>query len=194
MGLLGWLKRKSNDGDPRLSEWRRTWNDAVASPECADEAALASRLEALGLPEDDIEVEREMLDALRDLNALRRQIGRGALPVMETGHRVIGADCCHFIAPASMPDDPAQPAGRLLLTHRRAVFAGGARVISLPWHSIGKVLRTERDVVLIGKGPAQLYRFRCNTFTDATRGVFLAVRLAASRQPTVVPRSPRPTS
>jgi hypothetical protein len=194
MGLLGWLKRKSNGGDPRLSHWRRAWNDAVGSPGRGDEAALGSELDALALPEDDIEVEREMLEALRDLNALRQQVDGCALPVVETGHRVIGSDRCHFSAPASMPDDPAQPAGRLLLTDRRAVFVGGARVISLPWHSIGEALRSERDVVLTGRNREQLYRFRCNSFTDATRGVFLAERLAASRQPKVVPRSPRSLS
>ncbi|HET9265780.1 MAG TPA: hypothetical protein VFO14_22205 [Vicinamibacterales bacterium] len=194
MGLLGWLKRKSNGGDPRLSHWRRAWNDAVGSPGRGDEAALGSELDALGLPEDDIEVEREMLEALRDLNALRQQVDGCALPVVETGHRVIGSDRCHFSAPASMPDDPAQPAGRLLLTDRRAVFVGGARVISLPWHSIGEALRSERDVVLTGRNREQLYRFRCNSFTDATRGVFLAERLAASRQPKMVPRSPRSLS
>jgi hypothetical protein len=188
MGLFGWLKRISNDGDARLSEWRRAWNDALASAGGVDDAALASQLDALGLPEDDIEVEREMLDALRDVNALRRQIEVAALPVVETGHRVIGTDRCHFTAPASMPDDPAQPSGRLLLTDRRAVFACGSRAISLPWHSIGEVRRFERDVVLVGRSREQMYRFRCNTFTDATRGVFLAGRLAASRQPKAVPR------
>jgi len=137
---------------------------------------------------------RSDAERLREENeALRQQVDGSALPIVETGHRVVGSDRCHFSAPASMPDDPAQPAGRLLLTDRRAVFVGGARVISLPWHSIGEALRSERDVVLTGRNREQLYRFRCNSFTDATRGVFLAERLAASRQPTVVPRSPRPT-
>ena len=63
MGLLGWLKRKSNGGDPRLSHWRRAWNDAVGSPGRGDEAALGSELDALGLAEDDIEVERCTFDA-----------------------------------------------------------------------------------------------------------------------------------
>lgn len=191
MGLFAWLKRKSNGGNPHQLEWRRAWNDAITSPETADEASLAADLDALGLPEDDIEVEREMLAALRDLIALRDQVGRATLPVVETGHRVIGSDRCHFSVPTSMPDDPAQPSGRLLLTERRAVFVGGARVLNVPWHSIAEALRSDRDVILIGRKREQLYRFRCNTFSDAICGVFLAGRLTASRRPTVQLRSPR---
>jgi hypothetical protein len=191
MGLFGWLKRKSNGGNPRLFEWRRAWNEAISSPEKADEASLAADLDALGLPEDDIEVEREMLEALRALVALRQQVGRAALPVVETGHRVIGSDRCHFSAPTSMPDDPAQPSGRLLLTERRAVFVGGARVLNVPWHSIAEAHRSDRDVVLVGRNREQQYRFRCNSFSDAICGVFLAGRLTASRQPNVQPRSSR---
>ena len=50
-----------------------------------------------------------------------------------------GADRCHFSAPVSMPDDPAQPTGRLLLTSTRAVFAGGARTPALAWHATREV-------------------------------------------------------
>jgi hypothetical protein len=84
---------------------------------------------------------------------------------------------CHFIAPASMPDDPAQPSGRLLLTNARAIFVGGARGITVPWHAIAQQLQTDRDIVLVRSDGAALYRFRCNSFDDALRGAFIAGRL-----------------
>ena len=41
----------------------------------------------------------------------------------------MGQEECHFIAPASLPDDPLQPSGRVLLTARRALFAGGGATV-----------------------------------------------------------------
>ena len=183
MGLLGWLKGQSNNGNRRLTDWRRAWTETAAAPEASRLATLASELDAFGLPDDDVEIEREMLEALRDLLRLRSAVDSSGLPVVETGHRVIGSDRCHFSAPASMPDDPAQPAGRLLLTGVRAVFVGGARTVTLPWHAVGEVVQSERDIVLIRKGRDHLHRFRCNTFTEAMCGTFLAQRLAARRPP-----------
>lgn len=71
---------------------------------------------------DDLEIEEEMLDGLRQLLELERELRASHLPRVETSHRVVGSDRCHFSAPVSMPDDPAQPTGRLLLTSTRAAF------------------------------------------------------------------------
>jgi hypothetical protein len=180
MGLFGWFKGKGS-GDSRTSEWRRAWSAAAAAPADGQVSALASSLEALGLPEEEIEIEREMLEALRDLVELRAAVESGGLPLVETGHRVIGADRCHFSAPVSMPDDAAQPSGRLLLTGARAVFIGGARTTTVPWHAVGEAIHADRDVVLIKKDRQNLYRFRCNSFTDAMCGAYLARQLAAER-------------
>jgi hypothetical protein len=155
----------------------------AGAPDAAGLTSLEARLDALGLPDDDIEIEREMLEGARDLLRLRSDVDSAGLPVVETGHRVIGTDRCHFSAPVSMPDDAAQAAGRLLLTGVRAVFVGGARTTALPWHAVGEVVQSERDIVLIRKDREHVYRFRCNTFTDAVCGTFLAQRLAARRQP-----------
>src|SRR5260221_13192871 len=76
---------------------------------------------------DDLEIEEEMLDALRHVLALEEELAAAHLPVVDTSHRVVGPDRCHFSAPVSMPEDPAQPTGRLLLTSPRPVFAGGAQ-------------------------------------------------------------------
>ena len=154
---------------------------ATAAPDPGTLASLSGQLDAFGLPEDDIEIEREMLHALDELLRLRAAVDSGALPLVDTRHRVIGADRCHFSAPVSMPDDEAQPSGRLLLTPTRAVFVGGARTMNVPWHAIGDILHNDRDVVLIRRDRQQLYRFRCNTFADALCGSFLSRRLAVPR-------------
>ena len=77
---------------------------------------------------DDVEIEEEMLDGLERLVALTGELQASRLPSVETTHRVVGTDVCHYSAPASMPEDPAQPSGRLLLTGTRAVFIGGAKL------------------------------------------------------------------
>ena len=98
---------------------------------------------------DDLEIEEEMLDALRQLLDLERELAASRLPIVETTHRVVGSDRCHFSAPVSMPDDPAQPTGRLLLTSTRAVFAGGARTPALPWHAAREVVQSGRDLLFV---------------------------------------------
>ena len=186
MGLLSWLKRRTErrgQVDARLLDWRNAWARAAEGADAEAAAQLEQHLGAMGYSEDDIEIEREMLDGLRELLDLQRSVHAGGLPLVETGHRVIGADACHFSAPVSIPDDGAQPSGRLLLTSTRAVFVGGARTTSVPWHAIGQARHEQRDIILIRKNRENLYRFRCNSFADALRGAFLSRQLAAIRQP-----------
>lgn len=194
MGLLDWLKGRSTGGDPGLSEWRRAWAEAAIRIDEHTVSSLESRLKALALPEEDIEIEQEMLEGARDLVRLRAEVDGSGLPVVDTGHRVIGGDTCHYSAPVSMPDDPAQPSGRLLLTGARAVFAGAGRTTAVPWHMVAEVVRAERDIVLIRKGREDLHRFRCNTFADALCGAFLAQRLIERRQPAPGARTSSPAT
>jgi hypothetical protein len=192
MGFFGWLRAKTADRvDPRLIEWQREWTAAAASGDSDGLTVLHSRLDAIGLPDEEIEIEREMLDGLRELMALRSTVASNGLPVLETGHRVIGSDRLHFSAPVSMPDDPAQPGGRLLLTGSRAIFVGGARTTTVPWHAVGEARHDRRDVVLVRKDRENLYRFRCNSFADALCGAYTAHRLAAVRQPATATEQPR---
>ena len=144
--------------------------------------ALAAELDGWGQREEDIEIEREMLDGLRALIELTKAMGQSGLPVVQTGHRVVAGEACHFTAPASMPDVAGQPSGRLLLTGRRAIFVGAARGVAVPWHAIGNALHVERDLVLVRTGREELHRFRCNSFSDAFRGAFMARELVAARQ------------
>src|SRR5439155_2025988 len=111
---------------------------------------------------DDLEIEEEMLEALKHLLELERELRALRLPLVATSHRVVGSDRCHFSAPVSMPDDPAQPTGRLLLTSTRAVFAGGARTPALAWHATREVIQSGRDLLLVFRnGPGDDgHRFR----------------------------------
>jgi hypothetical protein len=139
-------------------------------------------LEAFGLPADEVEIEREMLEALLEREALASTVRGSGLPVVDTGHRVVGTERCHFTAPASMPDEPGQPGGRLLLTSGRAIFVGGAKGVAAAWHSVGEAHPFDRDVVLVRAGHDRIYRFRCNTYGDALRGAFIARELVAARR------------
>jgi hypothetical protein len=183
MGLRDWLKRRRTGAeDPRLRSWRERWIRVAASVDATEIEPLRSKLDALGLPEEDIEIEREMLEALQERAALSSAIRVSGLPTIETGHRVVRAEACHFTAPVSMPEEPGQPAGRLLLTSGRAIFVGGATGMAAAWHTISGSLNVDRDVVLIRNGREQPYRFRCNTYGDALRGAFIAAEILASRR------------
>jgi hypothetical protein len=118
-----------------------------------------------------------MLDALDQALALAATIDRGGLPVVQTGHRVVGSDTCHFIAPASLPDDAAQPSGPLLLTSRRVIFAGGVRAVTAPWHAVTRPSHTDRDLLLVRVDGSALYRFRCNSYGDALCAAIIARHL-----------------
>lgn len=181
MKLFGWISgsKKQDERTAALTVWRRTWAEAMESD--GSPAPLREQLDALAAPDLDLEVEFEMLDALEQLREAQQQAASGSLPVVETHHRVIGADRCHFTAPASLPSDTQQANGRLLLTSARAVFVGGGRTAAAAWHSIHEIVRVERDVLLLraDRSPAAHYRF--NTYGDAVLCAFLAGRLRRAR-------------
>jgi hypothetical protein len=181
---MGWLQRLLNRraGDDALGQWRKAWAEAAAHPDAEQARNLRARLDRLSESIDDVEIEREMLDGLDRVVEFAAVVGTAGLPAIATGHRVIGADVCHFSAPASMPDDPAQPSGRLLLTNVRAIFVGGARGVTVPWHATAHPLQGERDLILVRSDGSALYRFRCNSFDDALCGAFIARRLAGRRR------------
>jgi len=186
MGLRQWFKRgTANDLDPRLRHWRESWSQAAASSDHGDVRRLADELASFGLPEDEIEIEREMLQALIEREALASRIQESGLPRVETGHRVVRGEPCHYSEPASMPDEPAQPGGRLLLTANRAIFIGGGTTLTAPWHTISATLHSQRHVVLLKNGGEHSYRFRCNTYGDALRASLIASQLLARRQPRI---------
>ena len=182
---MHWVRRLlgSTRSGEAAARWRQDWAAAAAAVDPASVGALRDGLARLasGRPDDDFEIEREMLDGLEHLLRFAAAAEHD-LPIVETGHRVVGSDRCHFSAPASMPDDPAQPAGRLLLTNARAIFVGGSRGVALPWHALAPPRQSDRDLILIRPDRSALHRFRCNSYDDALTAAFVARRLAGGRR------------
>lgn len=173
---------KRGPGESARAAWQDQWAAAAGrQPRREDVESLKARLDGLALPEEEIELEREMLDGLEALIALQERVEANGLPTTETGHRVIGQETCHFSAPVFAPDEPDHPGGRLLFTPTRAVFVGGGRTIPVPWHAVTQTQQAERDLLLIRADRERLYRFRCNSFGDAMSAALLARRLMPRR-------------
>jgi hypothetical protein len=182
MGWFSRFRRRHGNHDGRLPEWRKAWSAAADAPSRTEAEALRARLAGLGLEDEEHEIEREMLEGLESLVDLAETVATGAPPVITTGHRAVGTDACYFSAPASLPDNPAQPTGTLLLTSTRAIFVGGTKAVTLPWHSVGVCSRQDRDVLLVRSDRQDLHRVRCNTYGDALHAAFLARHLSARRR------------
>jgi hypothetical protein len=176
MTFFRWFKQKEVGPGPAVLTWRTEWARALNGSGTDDEK-LREALRGLAATEPDVELETEMLDALDALRAAQRQLADGALPVVETHHRVIGTDRCHFTAPASLPADQAQPAGRVLLGGSRAIFVGGGRTAATPWHAVRQIVRSERDVLLVRADGTGAAHYRFNTYGDAIVCAFLAGQL-----------------
>src|SRR5690349_4150521 len=150
MNLFGWIKGRNNGTDRQRQRWRDSWANAVATEDGGKTPELRAELETFQLgPSDDIEVELEMLDALERLTVLQRDVAAGPLPAIDTHHRVVATDICHFTAPASLPDDPAQASGRVLFTNQRSIFVGGGGQQPIAWHSVREVVQADRDLLLV---------------------------------------------
>ena len=131
----------------------------------------------LGLTEDEAAIEIEMLEGLRDFLAFRAEVERDGLPVLDTQHRVLGADRCHFWTPAFLPDQ-VEAGGKLFLTGTRLVFLGGG-VQAAPWHAVSTITRDGRDLVAAVPSRGAVLRFRCNAYGEAMRALYVAERLLA---------------
>lgn len=181
MKLFDWLRTPRRDErSAALTEWRRNWTAAVESQD-GDSERLRLQLRDLEAPHVDLEIELEMLDALEQLREAQRATASGRLPVVETHHRVIGGNACHFTAPASLPSDQNHASGRLLLTSARAVFVGGGRTAATAWHAVHDIARIDRDVLLVRADRSPAAHFRFNTYGDAVLCAFLAGRLRPAR-------------
>jgi hypothetical protein len=180
---MGWFDRwrRNSAAHSWTRQWRTEWAAAVEQPDAARAAALRARLDAAGGDDERFEIEREMLEGLDAVVELGAIVLAEGPPSIVTGHRAVGADRCYFSAPVSVPDDPAQPSGTLLLTNVRAIFVGGSRSVTVPWHAVGRAFPQNRDLVLLRIDRQDLHRFRCNTFADAMRAALLARHLANRR-------------
>jgi hypothetical protein len=167
----GFFRKNTGAPGPQVELW---WGDANAALLHPTRAAIDDLRPRLASAEhvDERERQEEMLDAIEQVCALHIA---DALPVLDTQHRVIGADICHFMAPVSAPDH-GDASGKLFLTSQRVIFAGGAS-IAWPWHRVRGAIRHERDVLFQG-GDALALRLRCNTYGDAAAAAALAERLS----------------
>jgi hypothetical protein len=182
MSVLGWLKARRRREEPTaLAAWRAQWTAAIEAQDAGQVEPLRAALAGLATAPDDLEIEEEMLEGLTALVDLTASLRDGQLPHVVTGHRVVGTDACAFSAPASLPDDPAQPAGRVMLTDRRAIFAGGGQSVTAAWHRVGSVVRVDRDLLLVLGGTGTVHRFRFNSYADALCGAAIARHLTPRR-------------
>jgi hypothetical protein len=177
MRLFGWVIGRDGVPNAARRKWRADWTTAVASRDVHASAALRARLGSEFSSDDDIELEQEMLDGLDGLIALVTNLQQGSLPLVETTHRVVAHEVCHFSAPASLVDVAASPSGRLLLTRSRAVFVGAGAVTKIPLHAIARVVEHERDVLVDRSDVDAVYRFRFNTYADALSAAALVRHL-----------------
>jgi hypothetical protein len=148
------------------------WSAADAAAVDVSAEAIERLRRAADAVTDPDEAERaeEMLDGLDRVLAL----AAAPLAALETQHRVIGSDTCHFSVPVSLRGE-AESFGRLFVTSTRLVFAG-PRVRAWAWHRVSRVVRQERTVTLVvagGDAPALV----CNSYGDAMVVAHLAGRL-----------------
>lgn len=134
----------------------------------------------LGLPDEEVELEIERVHGALDLMALRTATARDGLPIVEHQHKAVGTDRCHFRASASLANDGADRTGRLFLTERRLVFVTSP-MIALSWGAIGTIEQDERDLIVTPVTRTTIYQFRCNSFSEAQCGAFIAQLLKQPR-------------
>lgn len=160
---------------PDVTAWWRAANALAVAPTADGLAAL--RASALPMTEapDLAEDQQEMLEGLETL----LQVSAAAsLPVVDTQHRVIGADRCHHLAPASLVDQ-VDAGGKLFVTSARLVLVAGS-VQAWPWHLVSGLSRQDRDVIVDLRGRAPV-RLRLNTYEGALIVCALAERLRTNR-------------
>ncbi len=169
----------ARDLDRRVRAFRAEVAAARATADEAGLAALRGRYVALGLSEDDVALELEMVDGLLDVLALKKAAAEGAaLPDVPSSHRALAGERCRFMAPACRPDSPADPGGKLFFTDRRLVYLGTPS-LTIAWPHVIDVRDADRDL-LVRLRDGRVCTLRCNSYVDTLRGAYIAARL---RQP-----------
>jgi hypothetical protein len=174
-GWLPWWLRPSERARRRsLKAFQADVRSACAAREVGAIDRLERRRVELDLAEDEVAIEVEMIEALRDLADLTTTVEDEGLPVVETSHRAVGAEICHLVVPMSLPDSETQASGKLFLTDRRIVWVAGASKSAVSWSGAGLVRREDRDLVIVSADRQRVYRFRCNSYSEAIRAAFIA--------------------
>ncbi len=158
-----------------MTRWWERANTLAQVPEAGGIAELRGAVLPMADFPDVAEAQTEMLDALDAALALST---RATLPMVETQHRVIGPDRCHYIAPASLADQ-LDGGGRLFVTSDRLILVAGG-VKTWGWHQIARLDRRDRDVLITLKGRDPLH-LRLNAYEHAILVTAMAGRLLANR-------------
>ena len=172
----GRARAERREMDRRLAVLRGEIDAARQAGGRAALERLRKRPAELGLSEDDADLELEWLAGLVEVETLKEQADGGApLAVIETNHRALAGEPCHFAAPASRPEVPGDGGGKLFFTPRRLVYIG-ATPVTLSWAHVAAVEAAARDIVIRARPDRQL-SFRCNSYVDALGGAWIASRL-----------------
>lgn len=174
--MFRWLSGRAAPAQPDTTAWWREANALAGSPDRDRIATLKAQVVDSATAPDAAELQEEMIDGLERLVALAE---RSELPIVETQHRVIGSEACHFIAPVSLVAE-VDTGGKLFATGERLIFAAGT-VRHWAWHTIAAITRVERDVVIDLRGRPGAARLRTNTYGDAMLLVALSQRLRTNR-------------
>ena len=168
------LFRRREAPQPDVSGWWQTADALTGAPTADGIAALKATVVDAAQAPDLAEAQIEMIDGLEAL----LQLTHSPIPVLETQHRVIGADTCHYMTPASLAGE-VDAGGKVFVTSARIIFASGT-VASWPWHQIARIQREQRDLILELKGRPGA-RLRLNTYEGALVIAALAKRLTTNR-------------
>ena len=157
MAWLGETRRQRRRS--AVEQWRKDWEAACAAPSRQQVEALRSRLnESSGPTTTATRFEREMLDGLEAVAELSATVSAYGLSPIPTGHRAVGHDRCFFSAPASLPDDPAQPSGTLLLTRRAPSSLAGRGRSPCPGTASHAACARSATCVLVRANQQDLHR------------------------------------
>jgi hypothetical protein len=158
---------EENGASAAVHAFRAEVQAAVTDP--GNRAALTGLLvrpSALGLADEEVELEIEVLQGALELLTLQDRVAESGLPIVPNQHKALGGERCHFAASAFLATEAAQRTGRLFLTERRLVFLT-TPLISLPWGAIGRIEDEDRDLIVVAPGRGVSHRFRCNSYSDA---------------------------
>ncbi len=190
MSFLGLFDSKARaaarDLERRVRSFREDVLAARAAPDESVLLALRARPAALGLTEDDVALELEIVDGLLEVIELKKAAAGGApLPEIPTNHRALAGEPCRFVAPACRPDSTNDPGGKLFFTDRRLVYLGSPS-LTISWPHVIDVREDDRDL-LVRLRAGGVRAFRCNSYMDTLRGAYIATRLL---EPAISPVNP----
>lgn len=159
-----------------LQQFRTAVSQALTAGDRTSLEAVRSPPARLELSDEDVELELEMVQGALEALDLVDLVARDGLPVLTHQHKALGDDRCHFVASAFLADDAGHRTGRLFFTNRRLLFLASP-VLSLPWSRVAVLQDDARDILVKTVGAGDIYRLRCNSFSDARCGIVIAQAL-----------------